>query len=97
VRKLLALAVLIAVVLVLGTTASAKSLGGWNAYQCNVQCSFNAYQYGDGAYRNIFNGCCRSQSFYAPYSGGIDGFAHWNGRTLHVYNWSPGGVFFFSF
>ena len=95
--KYLAATAAVAAALVLTVSASARTEGGYSAYQCNVNCSFNAYQYGDGAYRNIFNGCCRSQQFYAPYSGAITGYAHWNGQTRSSSISQPGGVLFFSF
>jgi hypothetical protein len=95
-RRLLLLAALIAALCIVAV-AGARPQGGYSAYQCNVNCSINVYQYGDGAYRNVWNGCCHSQQFYAPYSTAVTGYAHWNGRTLSRSISQPGGLLLYSF
>jgi len=100
VRKLLALLAISASVLIAGVTANEAKAGGQTAWACvattsygyqrTINCSVSAYQYGDGAFRNIFNGYRDVGSFWAPYSGTVTVYATACGSTKSQ-GVAPGG------
>jgi hypothetical protein len=100
-RRLLALIGIIAVAGItasLGSSAPQRAQGGYESWQTNKTCQpINVYQYTGSYEANIFNGSGWTGTFYAPYSGAVDAYCHWNGQTRHASTSGAGGLLFFTF